>query len=128
MIVLLVMAGAGAGAVLRWLTDRAVGRRSDSIFPWGTFTVNVVGSLILGIVAGAGARGGADAYWYALLATGFCGGLTTFSTFSYETFRLMADGSGAMAARNVAASLAAGLLAAFAGWYLAAAVWSPAPV
>lgn len=123
MTLLLVMMGAGAGAAGRWLTDRAVVSRNDSVFPLGTFTVNVIGSFILGLVAGATEAGDAWLRWYAVLGTGFCGGFTTFSTFSLDTYKLVAGGSRAIAVANVAASLVAGLAAAAAGWYLADAIW-----
>lgn len=114
MTLLLVMAGAAAGAPSRWLLDRWVQTRHDSVFPWGTFTINVAGSLLLGVLLGMRV----PSELVLLLGTGFCGGFTTFSTFGYETVRLAQDGSGAQALRNVAASLTLGLLAAFAGWYL----------
>jgi CrcB protein len=113
----LVMLGAAVGAACRWLTDRFIQARHDSVFPWGTFTVNVLGSLLLGMVLAA--ADGRTAL-VALLGTGFCGGFTTFSTFGVETLRLATDGSGLQSMLNVLASLAAGLAAAFAGWYLVA--------
>lgn len=120
---LYVMLGAMAGAPLRYLTDRAVQSRHDSVFPWGTFTVNVTGSLVLGLLAGAAAAGAADSRLQLLLGTGLCGALTTYSTFSYETLRLAETGARGYAAANVVASVAAGLGAAFAGAALAGAVW-----
>lgn len=124
MTLLLVMLGAGAGAVGRWLTDRTVQARTDTAFPLGTFTVNVLGSFVLGVVVGATALGGHHDGWLALLGTGFCGGFTTFSTFSVDTYKLVANGSRVLAAAYVATSLAAGLAAAVAGWYLAEAIWA----
>ncbi|GAA4945233.1 hypothetical protein GCM10023238_09270 [Streptomyces heliomycini] len=85
---LYVVLGAMAGAPLRYLTDRAVQSRHDSVFPWGTFTVNVTGSLVLGLLTGATAAGAAGSRLQLLLGTGLCGALTTYSTFSYETLRL----------------------------------------
>jgi fluoride exporter len=120
---LLVIAGAVVGAPLRYLTDRAVQTRHDTLFPWGTFTVNVVGSLILGLVTGAVAAGAASSQLQLLIGTGFCGALTTYSTFSYETLRLAEDGARFFALANVVASLAVGLGAAFAGTALAGALW-----
>ncbi|WP_030410873.1 fluoride efflux transporter CrcB [Streptomyces sp. NRRL S-1448] len=120
---LLVIAGAVVGAPLRYLTDRAVQARHDTLFPWGTFTVNVVGSLILGLVTGATAAGAASSQLQLLLATGFCGALTTYSTFSYETLRLAEEGARFFALVNVVASVVVGLGAAFAGVALAQAVW-----
>ncbi|WP_329146539.1 CrcB family protein [Streptomyces sp. NBC_01456] len=120
---LLVVAGAMVGAPLRFLTDRAVQSRHDTVFPWGTFAVNVAGSLILGALTGAAVSGAASSYLQLLLGTGLCGALTTYSTFSYETLRLAVDGARGLAAANVAASVLAGLVAAFAGAAGAQALW-----
>jgi CrcB protein len=120
---LLVVAGAVVGAPLRYLTDRAVQSRHDSVFPWGTFAVNVVGCLILGVVTGAAAEGAASGHLQLLIGTGLCGALTTYSTFSYETLRLAEQGTGFYAAANVVGSVAAGLGAAFTGTALAQAIW-----
>jgi CrcB protein len=120
---LLIALGAGIGAPLRYLTDRAVQSRHDSLFPWGTFSVNVVGSLILGTLAGGASTGAVPGSAMALLGTGMCGALTTYSTFGYETLRLTEDGARIYAALNSAVSVVAGLGAAFLGWSLAAAIW-----
>lgn len=118
---LLVAAGGLVGAPLRYLTDRAVQSRHDSVFPWGTFTVNVVGCLILGTLTGASA---ASPELRLLLGTGLCGALTTYSTFSYETLRLAETGAGLYAFANVAGSLVAGLTTAFAGVWIGQHLWS----
>ncbi|MFD8377650.1 fluoride efflux transporter CrcB [Streptomyces sp. NPDC059679] len=120
---LLVVVGAMVGAPLRYLTDRAVQTRHDSVFPWGTFTVNVVGCLVLGLLTGAATAGAASSQLQLLLGTGLCGALTTYSTFSYETLRLAEDGARIFAVANVVVSVAAGLGAAFAGAALARAIW-----
>ncbi|MDG9690978.1 fluoride efflux transporter CrcB [Streptomyces mutabilis] len=120
---LLVMAGAMAGAPLRYLTDRAVQARHDGVFPWGTFTVNVVGCLILGTLTGAATHGAASDSLRLLVGTGFCGALTTYSTFSYETVRLAEKGARFLAAANVVAGVVAGLGAAFLGAAVADALW-----
>lgn len=120
---LLVIAGAAVGAPLRYLTDRAVQSRHDSVFPWGTFTVNVTGCLVLGLMTGAVTAGAASSHVQLLLGTGLCGALSTYSTFSYETLRLAEDGARFYAAANVAASVVAGLGAVFAGITLAEALW-----
>ncbi|MGW2255452.1 fluoride efflux transporter CrcB [Kitasatospora sp. NPDC001660] len=120
---LLVVAGAVVGAPLRYLTDRAVQSRHDSVFPWGTFVVNVFGCMVLGLLAGAVAAGAASPHIQLLVGTGFCGALTTYSTFSYETLRLVETGAGRYAVANVAGSLAAGLAAVYAGAELASALW-----
>lgn len=120
---LLVITGAVVGAPLRYLTDRAVQLKHDTVFPWGTLVVNVTGCLILGLLTGAAAAGHASPHLQLLLGTGLCGALTTYSTFSYETLRLTETGAGFYAAANVVASVTAGLGAAFAGVALAQAVW-----
>jgi len=121
---LLVIAGAAVGAPLRYLTDRAVQARHDTVFPWGTFTVNMAGCLILGLVTGAAAAGAASSHLRLLLGTGLCGALTTYSTFSYETLRLAEDGARFYAAANVVGSVVMGLGAAFAGVGLAGVLWT----
>ncbi|WP_354638053.1 fluoride efflux transporter CrcB [Kitasatospora camelliae] len=121
---LLVIAGAVVGAPMRYLTDRAVQSRHDSVFPWGTFTVNVVGCLVLGLVTGALTAGAAPSSVQLLLGTGFCGALTTYSTFSYETLRLAESGARFLAVLNVAGSLVAGLAAVLAGTAVADALWT----
>ncbi|MFF7587708.1 fluoride efflux transporter CrcB [Kitasatospora purpeofusca] len=120
---LLVVLGATVGAPLRYLTDRAVQSRHDSVFPWGTFTVNVVGCLVLGLVTGAVAAGAASSQVQLLLGTGLCGALTTYSTFSYETLRLVEGGAGRYALVNVLGTVVAGLAAVYAGAGLAGALW-----
>ncbi|MGW9177095.1 fluoride efflux transporter CrcB [Streptomyces decoyicus] len=121
---LLVAAGAVVGAPLRFLTDRYVQSRHDALFPWGTFTVNVVGSLVLGLLTGAASVGAASSHLQLLIGTGLCGALTTYSTFSYETLRLAADRARGSAAANVVGTVLAGLAAAFAGVAAGQALWS----
>ena len=111
MTVLLVAAGAAVGAPLRYLLDRAVRSRTDSPFPWGTLAVNLIGCVLLGVLI-AGPVGAPTA---AGLGTGFCGALTTYSTFSYETFRLVQDRAWLIATLNVTISLSAGVGAAYVG-------------
>ena len=118
MSVLLVALGAAVGAAARWLVDRYVQSRHTSFFPWGTFVVNVLGSLLLGILLGA--RSAPDLVL--VLGAGFCGGFTTFSTFSFETVVLAGEGRAAVARGYVLASLAAGLGAAYLGWWLGSVI------
>ncbi|MFC4533413.1 fluoride efflux transporter FluC [Sphaerisporangium dianthi] len=113
--VLLVAAGAALGAPLRYLTDRAVQGMHDAAFPFGTFVVNVAGSALLGFLVALPAGDGAMAF----LGSGFCGALSTYSTFGYETLRLIQNGARLLAAVNVAAGVAAGLAAAGCGALLA---------
>lgn len=110
------VAAAGAlGAPARFLLDRFVAERSGGPVPWGTFTVNVVGSLVLGLLTGLALHQHLSRAAETVLGTGLCGAFTTFSTFSYETVRLIEDGSFLEASINVGASVACGLLAAGAG-------------
>ncbi|MET9884735.1 fluoride efflux transporter CrcB [Streptomyces sp. NPDC006430] len=106
---LLVVLGAVVGAPLRYLTDRAVQVRHDSVFPWGTFVVNAFACLVLGLLTGAVLAGAASTRLSLLLGTGLCGALSTYSTFSYETLRLYERGWRFLAAANVAASVLVGL-------------------
>lgn len=119
MTVALVVLGAVIGAPVRYLTDLMVQSRHDTVFPWGTFTVNVVGSFVLGVVGATVAVQGAPTWVLTLIGTGFCGALTTFSTFGFETVRLIEEGSWPEATLNVVASLAVGLAACSLGWWLA---------
>jgi CrcB protein len=89
MTLLLVLLGGGLGAPSRYLLDRWVQSRHRFQFPWGTLLVNLIGCLLLGVIADGLAHRGWSDNVYALLGTGFCGGLTTFSTFSVEAVELL---------------------------------------
>lgn len=92
MILAVVAAAAGGiGATLRYLVDGAVQDRTSGPLPWGTFTVNVAGSLLLGLLTGLAWHHGLPGDLKAALGTGFCGGLTTWSTASWESVRLVED-------------------------------------
>lgn len=117
MTLLLVLLGGAVGGPARYLTDVTVQRLHGSAFPWGTWTVNVAGSFLLGLLAAA-----APVWALTLLGTGFCGALTTFSTFGYETVRLAEEGETAAAVENVVASVLAGIVAAALGWLLGSTV------
>lgn len=119
MTVIAIIIGAAIGAPARYLLDRAVQKRHESTFPWGTFTVNVVGSFILGMLAGANTTG----FVTHLAATGFCGALTTYSTFGYETVRLVQEKAPRLAVLNAFASIAAGLCAAYLGIWIAQTIF-----
>jgi fluoride exporter len=123
MSLVLVMVGAAVGAPLRYLTDRVVQGRHGTALPWGTFTVNVIGSLMLGLLTGAAAAGGASPDTQLVLGTGFCGALTTYSTFSWETLRLFEDDARLLALVNVAGSVLGGLAAAATGFAIGHTLW-----
>ena len=125
MIVLAVLAGGALGAPARYLADRAIQARHDSVFPWGTLAINVAGSALLGFLLGAQHHLGLPDSVVLLLGTGFCGGLTTFSTFGYETMRLLEDGAIGEAGLNVLGSLVAAVAAAWLGFRLAGVLLWP---
>ena len=111
MTALLVALGAAVGAPARYLVDRGMVRWLGARFPWGTFAVNVVGSFVLGVVAGIPASPAVAA----LVGTGFCGALTTYSTFGFDVFRLVRERRVVVALVYVVASLVVGLTAAWLG-------------
>jgi len=113
----LVLVGGAIGAIARHLTDLAVRAHLDAVFPWGTFIANVSGSLLLGAVSGL-AAGSLDPWVGDLVGIGFCGALTTYSTFGYETVRLASSGAWRYAAANAGATVLAGLGACWLGWTL----------
>ncbi|WP_206788795.1 fluoride efflux transporter CrcB [Amycolatopsis sp. MtRt-6] len=115
----LVALGGAAGSILRYLTDRKVQQWRDSPFPFGTLTANVIGSFVLGFLSGWLLHGAEPSSVRALVAVGFCGGLTTFSTFGYETVRLFLAKTRLYAVLNVLVTVAAGLTAGGLGLLLA---------
>ena len=115
---LLVALGAVAGAPLRYLTDRAVQSRHPSVLPWGTLVVNVVASGILGLVTEAAAQGHLSTVVVSLVGVGFCGALSSYSTFSFETLRLLEEREYFWFVCYVTISVLAGLGAAGVGWAL----------
>jgi len=115
---LLVFAGGGLGAVLRfWLGEWVKQFDWGRHFPWATFAINVLGSFVLGVVATACA-GDEKMSWRLLLGTGVCGGFTTFSTFSVETLQMIEQQRYWAAGGYVLGSVLAGLVGAWAGWRL----------
>ncbi len=110
----LALAGA-LGAVLRYLADHLVQHRAASDFPAGILVVNVTGSLLLGLLVGAGQRHGVSSATETVFGAGLLGSYTTFSTFTFDTARLAEDGQAPMAVLNAVVSIAAGLGAAAAG-------------
>ena len=109
--ILLVALGGAFGSVCRYLVARMIA----TSFPWGTFTVNVIGSLLIGLLVGLTTKGIVSPEMKLLLVTGFCGGFTTFSTFANESFALMKAGDMMMTALYVAASVIAGIVAVWIG-------------
>jgi CrcB protein len=109
----------GAGAVCRYVLDQLISHKHDSVFPWGTFTINVVGSFILGLSTGLATHHGLSTTTAAIIGSGFCAGFTTFSTWMWETLALAETGKYFEAGLSAAATLALGLTAAGLGFWLA---------
>lgn len=115
--------GGALGAISRYWLSGWVQNAAGGFFPFGTLAVNIAGSLIIGFVLGLGAgRFLIAPEWRLLLTTGFCGGFTTFSTFSYETLALIEDQQWWAAGGNVLLSVATCLAAAFLGLMAARAI------
>lgn len=109
--ILLVALGGAFGSTCRYLVSRLM----ESSFPWGTLTVNVVGSLLIGLLVGLVSRGAVSPEMKLLLVTGFCGGFTTFSTFANESFGMMRTGDMLLAALYIGGSVAMGIIAVWIG-------------
>ena len=110
---LLVALGGAVGSVLRYLISSI-----NTSFPWGTFTVNVLGSLLIGLLVGFVSKGVLSPEMKLLLVTGFCGGFTTFSTFANESFGMVKAGDVLLMALYVGASVIIGILAVWGGMML----------
>ena len=116
---LIVFLGAGLGGVLRYGVNIAALRLLGSTFPYGTLTVNVVGSFIMGMLAGYFAlKADPDQTWRLFLTTGMMGGFTTFSAFSLETALLYERGTLGLTALYVFASVVLSIGALFVGLFI----------
>jgi CrcB protein len=114
-IVAIAIAGA-LGALARYGVDGLVSRRLPAAFPWGTFVVNISGAFVLGLLMTLMTEQLTTAPWLrSALTIGLLGAYTTFSTLSYETYRLLEDGAVGLAAANMLGSMAAGLFAVYLG-------------
>lgn len=115
---LLIMLGGAFGCYLRYVVSKWCNEQPwGQAFPFGTLLVNVLGCFLLGVAAVIILERLPPAHqdWYLLIGTGFCGGFTTFSTFGWETFKLVRDGSWWYALANVLGSCLAGFLAVVLG-------------
>ena len=114
----LVFIGGGLGSVLRFIIGKWLNNTQNGI-PYGTFAANILGSFLIGLILGYAAKNNNLSEGQTLLlATGFCGGFTTFSTFAYENHMLLKSGDFSSFAIYTIASFIVGFLAVFAGMYL----------
>jgi fluoride exporter len=112
--------GAAAGGVSRFYLAAAIQQRLGTSFPWGTLAINITGSLLLGfLIRYAMATPAISLELRAMLTVGFCGGYTTFSSYSYETLVLIEEGQVGRAAVYSVGSVVLALCATFAGFILA---------
>jgi CrcB protein len=110
--------GGGFGSVLRYLIGKWLNNAENGI-PYGTFAANILGSLLIGVILGYAAKNETISQnTIVLLATGFCGGFTTFSTFAYESHVFLKSGDFTTFAFYTIASFVIGFLAVFAGMYV----------
>jgi fluoride exporter len=122
-VIVLGVALAGAlGAVLRFAVDHTVQRHARSDFPLGTLVVNTTGSFVVGLLVGLADRHGLSSTWVTVVGTGLIGAYTTFSTFTFDTVRLLENGEWGQTTTNVVASLVTGLAAAALGLALATVI------
>lgn len=125
-LIFLVVVGGALGGVVRHLLIRYMERVSSKGFPWGTLVVNALGAFILGAFFGSANTlpGSASAFHEgkAFLAVGFCGGLTTFSTFSLQVLALLSAGKRGLASANIIGSVVVCLASAAGGFAMVRAV------
>lgn len=119
---LFVLSGAVFGAPARYLLDRSVQARHDTEMPWGTMAVNILGSTVLGFLTGLEVNHAVPHDVVLALGTGLCGTFTTFSTYSYESFRLYQTGARTQAVLNIVVTLVAGLGAVSVGYAIGTAL------
>ncbi|MDH4091441.1 MAG: fluoride efflux transporter CrcB [Cyclobacteriaceae bacterium] len=111
--------GGFLGTVARYAAVKSVDEKINAVFPYGTFAVNVIGSLLLGIIYTAALRKvGMTENWRLFLGVGFCGGFTTFSAFAWENFSLIQQKFMGTSLAYALASLGVGLLALMAGVWI----------
>lgn len=115
-VILAVALGGALGSAARYGVDRLIERRSFSLFPWSTFTINATGCLLIGVVVAALVdRHDTPAWLRAGVAVGVLGGYTTFSTFAQEGLSLFEEGRGGVALAYLLGSVLTGVLAVYAG-------------
>lgn len=113
-ILLIIGAGGFLGSIARYLSQQGISKILPVIFPYGTFTVNIVGCFLIGIFYALADRDNTmTPEWRFFLTTGFCGGFTTFSTFSYEAYNLVREEQYFFLSLYISLSVIIGMLATF---------------
>jgi fluoride exporter len=121
--VLTVGLGGFIGSVLRYAISLTITQRINSVFPYGTFLVNIIGSFVIGVIIGASLKTNLNENLRLFLATGICGGFTTFSAFAGENFRMFHENMAVTAFIYIATSLVFGLLAVGVGVMLGKSIF-----
>ena len=113
---LLIGLGGGLGSMLRFGLSRWI---ASGALPWGTVVANLLGSFLIGLIlAKTGPMEGPNAHWQAFLAVGFCGGFTTFSSFSWQALEQLRNGQTGLAVGHILLTVLVCLVAAWGGWKL----------
>jgi CrcB protein len=117
---LLIVLCGGAGSLARYMTGTAIAERYGARFPWGTLTVNLIGSFLIGLLMTLlTERVSVSPNWRFAVVVGFLGGYTTFSSFEWETYAAVRDGAFWVGALNVVGSVVLGYTAVWLGAMLA---------
>lgn len=118
-VVLIVFAGSGVGGVLRYIMQAWIFKMYPFTFPWGTFVVNILGCLLIGLFYALSEKGNLlTPEWRLALTTGFCGGFTTFSTFAYENMNLIRTGDYLYFGLYTVTSIIIGIAAVYLGIFI----------
>jgi CrcB protein len=116
---LLIATGGAAGSLLRYFLVNSIQQRNTGLFPWGTFTVNITGSLVIGLLAGLLVNKEIGEEWRLFMFAGILGGFTTFSSLAIETFNLLRSGNYFTGIVYMFSSNLIGLLVALFGYIFA---------
>ena len=123
-ILLLVGSGGFLGSISRYILSKYLTQANPGAFPVGTFAVNIIGCLIIGLLIGFSAKSSLSSELRFFLATGFCGGFTTFSTYSLEAFQILEKGEAGLSLVYVFGSILVGLICIWLGFWIAHSVIS----
>ena len=122
---ILLAIGGAAGTILRYYLSSSIQANNATLFPWGTFSVNLIGSLIIGIIAGVLINQTLSEQWQLFIFVGVLGGFTTFSSLAIETFNLLRTGQYIIATTYMLSTNFFGLLLAAAGFMISKKLFIP---